>query len=256
VVEELSNLRNKLVLVIDDETDARILLTHLIEEIGCRVIAAHSGELGLRMAREFQPDLITVDLLMPKTSGWDVVKMFKADPQLQSIPVVVVSVIASENRGTVLGAVDVLQKPVSREDLLRVLRMIPRPKVLVIDDNEDDRRLLAAFLEEDASEIRLAVNGRQALEVLEDFLPDLVLLDLMMPVMDGMTFLNEIRKDPRYHELPVVVVTAKELTGAEVAFLQRQAQAVLRKAGDMEQEITRLLHEVLTKKKTTTRARS
>ncbi len=116
------NLKEKLVLVIDDEFDARMLVAHMIEEMGCRVIAASSGEQGLRMAREFRPDLITLDLLMPEMTGWDVLKTIKADSQLQQIPVVVVSIVARENRGKILGAVDVLEKPLAREDLLSVLR--------------------------------------------------------------------------------------------------------------------------------------
>ena len=201
-------LHEKLVLVIDDEFDARMLVTHMIEELGCRVIAASSGEQRLRMAREFRPDLITLDLLMPEMTGWEVLKTIKADSQLRQIPVVVVSIVARENRGKILGAVDVLEKPLSREDLLAVLqRILPTErKLLVVDDDADARRLITAYLADEGYEIRTAGNGQEALEILGPFSPDLVILDLMMPVMDGMKFLNTIRADPRYRHLPVIIV--------------------------------------------------
>src|SRR5439155_11999217 len=139
------NLKDKTILVIDDEFDARMLVTHMIEELGCKVIAASSGEQALRMAREFRPDLITLDLLMPKMTGWEVLKTIKADAQLRQIPVIVVSIVARENRGKILGAVDVLEKPLAREDLLSVLRrtLPTERKLLVVDDDEDARRLIA-----------------------------------------------------------------------------------------------------------------
>ena len=121
-----ASLNGELVLVIDDELDSRTLLTHTIAEFGCRVLAASSGEQGLRMAREFRPHLITVDLMMPDLDGWQVIRALKADPALRNIPVVVVSIVAGENRGRILGVVDVLQKPVARADLLAVLhRCLP-----------------------------------------------------------------------------------------------------------------------------------
>ena len=112
----------KKVLIIDDEEDSRVLLKHTIEDTGCQVIGASSGEEGLSLARNARPDLISVDLLMPGMSGWEFVRRIKADPDLRGIPVIVVSVVAGENTGRVFGVVDVLQKPISREELLAVLQ--------------------------------------------------------------------------------------------------------------------------------------
>jgi signal transduction histidine kinase/DNA-binding response OmpR family regulator len=242
-------LKDKLVLVIDDEMDARILLIHLIEELGCKVIAASSGEHGLRMAREFRPDLITLDLLMPEMSGRDVLKAIKADARLQHIPVVVVSIVARENRGSILGAVDVLEKPLSREELLAVLRRTLRPgkKLLVVDDDADTRRLITCYLEDETVEIQTAADGLEALEILKGFSPDVVLLDLMMPRMDGMSFLDAIRADPRHRQLPVVIVTAKVLTPEEARRLDADAQAVLKKTEILEEELRCVLRELLQK---------
>ena len=244
-MEATQPLRNKLVLVVDDEADSRVLLTNLIEQFGCHVVAADSGELGLRMAKEIRPDLITLDLLMPHVDGWEVLRRLKADADLKDIPVIVVSVVARERRGTVLGAVEMLQKPVSREDLLRVISLIPRSSILVVEDNEDDRRLFAAHLAGRVTELRMATNGREALAILETFTPNLILLDLMMPEMDGMSFLDTIRKNPRHWHIPVFVVTAKELSADEARRLGSEAQAVLKKAEEWGDDLERMLNGML-----------
>ena len=241
-------LQGKVVLVVDDDLDSRTLLSHILDEFGCEVIVASSGEQGLRMAREFRPHIITVDLLMPHMDGWQFVRALKADPEAGHIPVVVVSVLAGENRGRILGSVDVLQKPVAREELLAVLqRNLPpeRPRVLIVDDEEDSRRLILSQLEGEAIELYTAANGREALEVIERNPPGLVLLDLLMPEMDGIAFLDTIRRDPRYKCLPVVVVTAKELTASETEQLKCQTFKVLPKAKAFEGELKRVLEELL-----------
>ena len=244
---ELAPLKDRLVLVVDDEDDSRILLTNLTEECGYRVITADSGEQALRRAREVRPDLILLDLMMPQMDGWQVLTALKADPELQNIPVVVASIVARENRGTLFGAVDVLQKPVVREDLLRVLKACPRAKVLVVEDSDLDRCLINECLEGERIELRTAANGREALQLLENFSPDLVLLDLLMPEMDGMSFLDLLRRDPRYENLPVFIVTAKELDPQERQRLGRLAQAVLKKAEDLGAHLSRVLRAQLSK---------
>lgn len=238
----------RLVLVIDDELDSRTLLAHTIEELGCQVLTASSGEQGLRLARELRPQVITVDLMMPQLDGWQVLRALKADPALCNIPVIVVSIVGGENRGRILGVVEVLQKPVARADLLAVLRRclpVTSPRILIVDDEEDARRVLAGHLEGEPGEFRAAANGREAVEVMESFLPDLVLLDLIMPVMDGMTFLNHIRSTPRFQFLPVVVVTAKELDRAETEQLRQMAQAVVEKGETFEADLKQILRRFL-----------
>jgi CheY-like chemotaxis protein len=144
--------------------------------------------------------------------------------------------------------VEVLQKPVSRPDLLAVLhRCLPfrNPRILVVDDEEDACRVLAAHLEEEPCELRLAANGQEALQIMEHYTPDLVLLDLMMPVMDGMSFLNHIRAMPRFQFLPVVIVTAKALTVAESEQLHRMAHDIVKKGDVFETDLKRVLRRFL-----------
>lgn len=241
-------LKGKLVLVIDDELDSRTLLAHMIEEFGCQAIAANSGEQGLHMAREFHPNLITVDLMMPHMDGWQVIRSLKSDPELRDIPVVVVSVVAGENRGGIIGAVDVLQKPVIREDLLATLRRslpFDKSRILIVDDEADARKILTEHLSDESCECREAKNGKEALSIMEDFMPDLVLLDLMMPEMDGMTFLSHIRAEPRYQWMPVIVVTAKQLTMQEAEKLRRTAQYVVKKGDLFEADLRSILRRLL-----------
>jgi PAS domain S-box-containing protein len=244
----LPDLKGKRVLIIDDDSDSRILLTQYVEDCGCRALAVDHGARGIGAAEQFGPDLIILDLMMPGMSGWDVLKALKGHPTLQAVPVVVVSIVARENRGTVLGAVDLLDKPVSREALHAILRRnlhARRGRALVVDDSADARRLLAASLRQEGFETREAANGAEALERLKHFAADLILLDLLMPEMDGLAFLDALRRDARYLRLPVVVVTAKDLTPQEADRLLADGSVVLRKGDELARELERVVGEVL-----------
>ena len=198
-------------------------MAHYLEEFGCRVITAEGGKQGIAAARKYQPDLITLDLVMPGMTGWEVLKRLKADPELKQIPVVIVSIVAGEGRGRLLGAVDLVTKPFEREDLLRVLwRNLVRKRggrVLVVDDEADMRTMLTEYLEGVGLEAVTAVDGKDALEKICTEAPDAVLLDLMMPVMGGVGFLKKLRKDPLHTGLPVFVLTGKAVTDAESELL-------------------------------------
>jgi CheY-like chemotaxis protein len=162
--------------------------------------------------------------------------------------VIVVSVVASENTGRVFGAVDVLQKPISREELLAVLHRNlrePRPRILVVDDDPDVRQILVSYLGDGEAEVRTAANGREALERLEESLPDLILLDLIMPVMDGMAFLDALRLDPRCQNIPVAVITAKDLSAGETEWLKHETLEVVSKADVFTGDLKRLLQRIL-----------
>jgi CheY-like chemotaxis protein/HPt (histidine-containing phosphotransfer) domain-containing protein len=186
--------------------------------------------------------------MMPGMNGWETLRQFKADPELTEVPVVVVSIVGSENRGTIFGAADLLNKPVARDELCSVLRRNVKPgksKVLVVDDDADARQIITEYLAEESAEIETAVNGQDALHRLESFKPDLIILDLMMPVMDGMTFLDAIRRDVRYFALPVVVATAKVLTMQEVRQLETAVSVVLKKSEDLQTSLGRVVKSLL-----------
>jgi CheY-like chemotaxis protein len=238
----------RLVLIVDDEADSRILLTHYVEEFGCRAIATHSSTDALKLARELEPDLITLDLMMPGVNGWDMLSSLRADPKLADIPIVIISVVAHESRATLAGALDVLQKPIDRTELHEILRRnvgTRRARILVVDDSADSRRMLEDLLVDTASELRTAENGQEALRVLRDFDPDVVLLDLLMPIMDGLTFLEVFRGTPRFRNVPVVVITAKDLSSDERDRMDRHTAAVVRKGKALETDLRRVLTTVL-----------
>jgi CheY-like chemotaxis protein len=236
------------VLIVDDEADSRILLTHYVEDFGCRAIATHSAANAIKLARELKPDLITLDLMMPGRNGWEILALLKADPELAEIPVVVVSIIAQESRATLVGVLDLLQKPVDRAELFSVLRRnlgSSRSRILVVDDSADSRHMLENMLADTASEVRTAANGQDALRVLREFTPDLVILDLVMPVMDGLTFLEVFRGTPRFRDVPVIVVSAKDLAGDERERIQRHTTALLQKGSALESDLRGALASVL-----------
>ena len=224
--------QGRLVLIIDDEPDARLLLEEHVRSFDMRAVSATGGLEGLRLARELLPDLVTLDLKMPGMDGWATLRAFKADPKLRNVPVVVVSVIADEARGTFLGQVDLIGKPVDRDALEEAVRRNLRgraSRALVVDDDPDSRLLLTTLLETAVEEVQTAEDGVQALAVLDDFEPGVILLDLVMPRMDGMTFLKALRANPRHSRTPVLVVTSKELTATETAVLERTTAGIVRK---------------------------
>jgi PAS domain S-box-containing protein len=243
-------LRDFKVLVVDDEKDSRDLMAHYLEDFGCRVFTATNGEGGLAAARDFRPDLITLDLMMPGMTGWEVLKHLKADRELRQIPVVVVSIVAGEGRGRLLGAVDLITKPFEREDLLRVLwRNLVRKRggrILVVDDEKSARTLLSQFLASLGLEVVEAGDGQEALEAIRMEAPDAVLLDLLMPQMDGMTFLQRLRANPLHTGLPVIVLTGKELSRQEEKQLADIASGVVQKGEGMHDDLREALGSMFT----------
>ncbi|MGB0721938.1 MAG: response regulator [Gammaproteobacteria bacterium] len=228
-----ADVSGQLVLVVDDDPDARDLLSSQIRELGAHPIPCESGERALMLVKERRPDLITLDLMMPGLDGWEVLRRLKADTTLSDIPVVVISIVADKRRAVILGAVDALSKPISEDEfqflLQRHLAAAKVSNVMVVDDDPDARDLMSRLLEERVSTVRTATDGQDALSVMEGFVPDLIFLDLMMPVMDGITFLRMVRADPRFREIPVVIVTAKQLNTEERRELESRVVMIIEK---------------------------
>ncbi len=239
-IATIRELEGKKVLVVDDEPDSRVLLAHYLEELGCRVVMAVDGIDGLETARRELPDLITVDLMMPRMSGWEMLRAVRDDPVLRDTPVVVVSIVAEEGTGPVVGAMDLLTKPVDRDELVRVLRRnlsTGAGRVLVVEDNPDTRLILLRYLREAGLTTHAVSDGKEALEYLDRMEVDLILLDLMMPEMDGFTMLTHLRRLPGKEGIPVVVLTAKDLTVEERAILTSHTAEVIPKGEDVEDRL-------------------
>jgi signal transduction histidine kinase/DNA-binding response OmpR family regulator len=233
------------VLVIDDDATVRDLLKRFLEKEGFRVEVAPNGKDGLRRARELHPSAITLDVMMPGMDGWAVLSAIKADPQISNIPVVMLTMVRDKNMGYTLGASDYVTKPIDRDQLIAVIKKYENNshdyKILVIEDDDSTRDMISRTLAKEGWHIDAAVNGREGLVRVSSVSPDLILLDLMMPEMDGFQFLNELRKTESGRSIPVLVVTALDLTPEERNQLSGQVQQILQK-GAYERE--RLLAEV------------
>jgi PAS domain S-box-containing protein len=238
-----------LVLIIDDDADARDLLSRTLIKEGYRVAAAPDGPTGLSLAASLEPDLITLDVMMPGMDGWAVLKELKVDPELQHIPVVMITIVAEESMGYALGAHEYLNKPIDRERLIERLASIGvrnGSRILIVDDDEDARNVLARGLSREGFQVAEAENGAVALQRLSEGLPDLIILDLMMPVMDGFEFVQRLRESGACTETPIVVTTSKTLTDAERELLSGRVRKVLQKqkhgTDSVIQEIRRITH--------------
>jgi PAS domain S-box-containing protein len=238
-----------LVLVIEDDAGARELLTRTLKKDGYAVAEAADGDTGLALAAKLRPAVITLDVMMPGIDGWSVLRSLKADPALRDIPVVMVSMIADKGMGKALGAVDYLVKPVDKSILLRAVGRYAQSAsadVLVVEDDGPTRELMRRSLEQLKLTVREAENGQQALDRIAESVPDLVLLDLMMPVMDGFEFLSRLRASgDRGAQIPVIVLTAKVLTEAERRLLNDSALEVLSKGEDGLGSVTGEIRKVL-----------
>ena len=221
------------ILVIDDDPEASDIIRRFLEKDSYNVVTALSGEQGLRLAHEQRPDAITLDVMMPEMDGWSVLRALKADPVLRPIPVIMVSMIDDRTRGYALGAVDYLTKPVDRALLHKTIGRYKDAQAvssaLLVEDDAVTREMMARTLVKEGWEVSEASNGREALDILADLSPQLILLDLMMPVVDGFEFLTALRARPECQHIPVIVVTAKDLTDHDRLRLHGQVKEVVEK---------------------------
>jgi CheY-like chemotaxis protein/anti-sigma regulatory factor (Ser/Thr protein kinase) len=221
------------VLVVDDDAASRELLENFFRKEGFAVVSAGSGPEGIRLARELRPAVITLDVMMPGMDGWAVLTQLKADPALADTPVIMVTIVDDRNLGYALGATDYLTKPVDRERLAALARKYRGPgardRVLIVEDDASTRAMLRKTLERDGWEVAEAENGLRGLEEVARRRPSLILLDLMMPEMDGFAFVTELRATEEGRRLPIVVLTAKDVTPEERRRLTGSVEVILQK---------------------------
>ncbi len=227
------------VLVIDDDPNACELMVRSLSKEGFRVLTATEGVDGLRLAREFHPHVITLDVLMPGMDGWSVLRELKADPKLSAIPVIMITMADDRSTGYALGASDYLTKPIDRERLAASVRRYRQGSqgVLVVEDDDDTREMMVRTLGNDGWTVRAAANGRLALDRVRESMPELILLDLMMPEMDGFELIAHLRENEAWRSIPVVVLTAKDITPEDHLRLQGNVRKVFRKASFSRDEL-------------------
>ncbi|MBM3463776.1 MAG: response regulator, partial [Armatimonadetes bacterium] len=233
-------LRPHSALVIDDDEMVRSMMSRMLTADGFGVMLAETGEEGLRIAREHRPDVIVLDVVLPGMDGWAVLKHLKADPDLAETPVVIVSMLDDNQIGMALGAAEYITKPLDRDQLRAVIARHRRPglqDVLLVEDNPPTRELIRRTLEKEGWTVTEAANGRLGLERLREKTPDVIVLDLMMPEMDGFEFLMELRRNEAWRNIPVVVATAKDLTDEDRARLNGSVQKILQKGAFAREEL-------------------
>lgn len=235
------------VLVIDDDPNVRDLISRYLGKHGFRVETASNGEDGLRLARALRPDAITLDVMMPGMDGWTVLSALKADADLAETPVIMLTITDNRSAGLALGATDYLSKPVDQQRLLSLLRQrcAPPGKILVVDDEAEMRDLLRRALEKLGWQVEEAANGRLALQTLDREQPDLVLLDLTMPEMNGFEFISAMRRNPGWQSIPVVVITARMITPVERQQLNGYVERVLQKGAYSRETLLREVRDLV-----------
>jgi CheY-like chemotaxis protein len=242
-------LAGSCVLVIDDDATQRDLIQRFLTKEGFSVHTAAGGEEGLRLARHLRPVAITLDVMMPEMDGWSVLLALKADRELRDIPVVMLTMVDDPQRGFALGASDYATKPVDRARLSQILKKYTCPNppcpVLLVEDDPMVREVTRAILEKEGWRVREAENGRVALERMKEERPSLILLDLMMPEMDGFEFAARVRRHPEWNLIPIVVVTACDLSAAERRLLSGCVETILQKEGDSREAILHQLRDLL-----------
>ena len=220
------------VLVIDDDPMQRDLMQRFLGKEGFTVCTASGGAQGLRLARRLLPAAITLDVMMPDMDGWSVLSALKGDPKLCDIPVIMLTMVDDSERGFTLGASDYATKPVNRGRLSHILKKYTCPNppcpVLVIDDDAPTRSRTRVMLEQLGCAVSEAGNGIEALESMERERPTLIFLDLMMPEMDGFAFAAEVRRHPEWQSVPIVVLTARDLTNDDRRRLNGNVETILR----------------------------
>ena len=246
-------LKNKqpIVLVVDDEVQERELLASYLAPEGYRIVTAASGDEAIAKARDLHPDVITLDILMPTGSGWEMLYRLRNSPETAKTPIVVVSIVDQRQLGFSLGAAEYLVKPVSKEILLEALgrHIISDGKTsftcLIIDDDQETLRLVSEVLNSVGCAPVAINNGKNALEFLKEHKVDVILLDLLMPEMDGFEVLRRVKESPELQNLPIVIMTAKEITQTERELLERQSRGLIQKGDKWKDQLLASIRRVI-----------
>jgi signal transduction histidine kinase/DNA-binding response OmpR family regulator len=241
------------VLLTEDDPKTAKHLSVLLAKAGCRVTIATDGEQAIALAKQLRPDLITLDLMLPKKDGWEVLTTLKQDAQTSHIPVMIISTVDNKVKGLALEAAEYLTKPVTTEALEAAMRSVtargrgrPAARVLAVDDDVKALEIIDGMLSPRGVTVLKAGGGQAGIELALRERPDLILLDLMMPGLNGFDVLGALKTHPATRDIPVIIVTAKHLTDEERGLLTRQAESVLQKAGFDTESLLREIQQLLT----------
>jgi len=224
----------RVVLCVDDDEGVITLFRRYLDKQGYRVVGLTDPFRVVEEARRIRPFAITLDVMMPGKDGWQVIQELKADPETRDIPVVMCTIVSEKGRGLSLGAADYLVKPILEQDLIAALDRLDREegrhRVLVVDDQPDDRNLLRRMIEsQEGYEVMEAGSGQEAILLVHQRRPHIIILDLLMPEMDGFAVLEALKADEATRSIPIIVVTAKELTERDRQVLNNRIEALIQK---------------------------
>jgi len=236
------------ILIIDDDSTVHDLIHRHYKNNNFQIISAFSGKEGIDLAQKYVPDIITLDVLMPEMDGWSVLSKIKENKELSEIPVIMMSMINNENLGYSLGATDYMTKPIDWTKLNTIIEKYSidlKSTILIVEDDNSTRNLTKKILEKENINVETAVNGRYAIEVLKKIEPGLILLDLMMPEMNGFEFIEIIKKNSDWIKIPIVVVTSKDLTSEEKNKLKGNVETILQKGQFMKDDLIKMVTKVI-----------
>lgn len=242
-----------LVLIIEDDPKSALLLSIYLSEAGYAVDTARDGEEGLEKMRQYAPVAVLLDVLLPKVDGWGFLTEVKRDPATRDIPVIIASIVDQKGKGFALGAADYLVKPIQKDELLRALAAFSfvskvqssTVKILLIDDDPSAMELLSVTLESEGFHVLKAHGGEEGVAVANAEQPDLIILDLLMPEMNGFEVLDHLKSSPHTEQLPVILFTVKHLTAEEKQRLQGRIAWLAQKDSFKRDEFLGMVHAAL-----------
>ncbi|MBI3814679.1 MAG: response regulator, partial [Nitrospinae bacterium] len=240
----------EVIMVIDDEINSITLLRRTLEKEGYEVVGIQDPNEAIKRVGEIKPNAIILDVIMPKRDGWEIIQELKSKPETKDIPVIFCTIIADKKLGFSLGASDYLVKPVRDDDLLRSLRMLNGSikKIVVIDDNPQDAELVGRFLKGHGYTVKIALGGREGIGYIKRHKPELIIVDLMMPEVDGFAVIEEAKSNPATKDIPIIVVSAKDITAEDRKRLNGYIEVLIGKGmlneDELMQEIVKALKKV------------
>lgn len=237
-----------IILYIDDDVSSRDIVTRILEKEGFHVITCQTGEEGVKAAKKLRPSLILIDIIMEGLNGWEVLKKFKSTSEMAHIPVLMISVAKKDKLSFILGASDFISKPIKRDQLLSTVRKYLTEQsdhILLVDDDYISRSFMARIMKKVGISILEASNGIEAINILEKWKPQLILLDLMMPEMDGFQFLEKIEHHPEWQNIPIIILSSKELSLSERSYLNQFVETIVEKNVTSNQELVEKVKTII-----------